>query len=68
MKARLEVKNTLIEEADKMDIKRLCWCPMNDKTIVDFPKLDLINMRCLESLHLVECHLVEWTLVERVLT
>ncbi len=47
MKARLKVKNTLIEEADKMDRKRLCWSPMNDKTILDFTKLDLMDMRCL---------------------
>jgi hypothetical protein len=47
MKARLEIKNTLIEEADRMDRKRLCWSPMNDKTIVDFPKMDLMDMRCL---------------------
>ncbi len=46
-KARLELKNTLIEEADKVDKKILCWSPMNDKTIVDLPKLDLMDMRCL---------------------
>ncbi len=35
------------EEADKMDRKRLIWSPMNDKTIKDFPKLDLMDMQCL---------------------
>jgi hypothetical protein len=47
MKVRLEVNNTLIEETDKMETKRLCWFTINDKTIVDFPKLDLMDMRCL---------------------
>jgi N6-adenosine-specific RNA methylase IME4 len=46
-KTRLKVKNKLIEKADKMDRKRLCWSTINDKSIIDFPKLDLMDMRCL---------------------
>jgi hypothetical protein len=49
MKARLEVDNSkLVEEADKLDRKRLIWTKMNSESLKDFPRFkDMDEIRYL---------------------